>query len=216
MRILIAEDDLTSRRILETVLKKWGHEVISTSDGEMAWVEIQKADAPSLIILDWMMPGMDGVEICYKIRKADDHKPRYIILLTAKTEKKDIVQGLDAGANDFVSKPFNRDELEARINVGRRVVELEDKLAKKVTELQEALNQVKTLQGIIPICMHCHKIRDDQEAWQKMEEYVEDHSGAEFSHSLCPECLDKYYPADPDDDEKDEDKDQDKKGLAFG
>jgi len=194
MRILIAEDDATSRALLQAVLQKWGYEITSARDGDEAWTAIQHEDAPRLAILDWMMPGMDGVEICRKIREREDGEPVYIILLTALADKQDIVTGLDAGADDYLTKPFDKDELHSRIRVGERILALQTSLSERVKELRKALDEIKTLQGIIPICMHCHRIRSGHEAWEKLEKYVEERSEAQFSHSLCPECLEKYYP----------------------
>ena len=103
------------------------------------------------------------------------------------------MEGLGAGANDYIVKPFNREELRARVKVGERIIKLQSSLAARVEELQEALSHIKTLQGILPICMYCHKIRDDKEAWGRIESYIEKHSEVRFSHSLCPECLEKHY-----------------------
>jgi DNA-binding response OmpR family regulator len=128
MKILIAEDDPINSRILQANLTKWGHEVISTQNGAEAWEVSQNTDAPSLAILDWMMPYIDGVELCRRIRQLPHGELTYIILLTAKTEKHDIVEGLGAGANDYIAKPFNPDELQARIRVGQRVIELQNRL----------------------------------------------------------------------------------------
>ena len=194
MKVLIAEDDVTSRTLLEAVLTKKGYEVVSTCDGQSALAALAAPDAPQLAILDWMMPNMDRVEVCRRMRQMDTAQPPYIILLTALGSKEDIVAGLEAGANDYVTKPFNATELQARVQAGQRMLGLQRALAARVEELQEALNHVKTLQGILPICMHCHKIRDDQETWQKLENYIQEHSGVLFSHGLCPECLEKYYP----------------------
>ena len=120
MRILIAEDDSISRRLLEVTLIKWGYEVVSTEDGEAAWRVLQAEEAPSLAILDWMMPGLDGVEICRKVREREERPYTYIMLLTAKGSKEDVVIGLDAGADDYVNKPFDQKELRSRIKVGER------------------------------------------------------------------------------------------------
>ncbi len=194
MKILIAEDDETSRVVLGTLLKKWGHEVISTSDGDEAWAALQAEDSPCLAILDWMMPGKDGPELCRRVREMNRMNPMYIILLTALGRKEDIVTGLEAGADDYVTKPFSNAELHARIQVAQRIIELQSALSDRVEELEDALAHVKMLQGIIPICMYCKKIRDDQESWERMENYIQDHSQAEFSHGLCPECLEIHCP----------------------
>ena len=201
MQILIAEDDLTSRTILQAVLAKWGFGTVTASDGAEAWTMLQQPEAPRLILLDWLMPGMDGVEICRRVRQTGTTQPPYIILLTALGETNRIVEGLRAGADDYITKPYNQEELRARIEVGVRILALQETLAQRVEELQAALGHVKTLQGILPICMHCHKIRNDQESWERIEKYVTEHSEAQFSHSICPECLIKHYPdltsADP-------------------
>ena len=128
MRVLIAEDDRASRSLLERVLLKWGYDVAVTCDGEEAWRTLQQEDAPSLVVLDWMMPGLDGPEVCRRVRKLDAPNPPYLILLTGRDGKSDIVAGLEAGANDYLGKPFDKDELHARLEVGRRFTELNGKL----------------------------------------------------------------------------------------
>jgi DNA-binding response OmpR family regulator len=192
MKILIAEDDLTSRRILEAILAKWNYEVIATSDGLEAWQALQTENAPPIAIIDWMMPGMDGVDFCRKIRQTQTLTPTYIILLTSKAQQEDVVAGLEAGANDYIRKPFEREELRARIQVGERVVELQTALADRVKMLEEAIVKIKTLQGLLPICSYCKKIRNDQDYWQQIETYVAEHTQAEFTHGICPDCLEKH------------------------
>ncbi|WP_419658869.1 response regulator receiver protein [Desulfosarcina variabilis str. Montpellier] len=209
MRILIAEDDLTSRNILAALLKKKGHEVMETTNGTDAWTVMQKPDAPRMAILDWMMPEMDGLEVVRRIRELQTEQPPYLIMLTAKGEKSDIVVGLDAGADDYLVKPFDAGELKARIEVGRRIVDLQMRLAEQVTALQQALKHIKTLQGIIPICSFCKKIRNDKGYWDQVEAYVGKHSQAEFSHSICPECMAIHYPEYADEVENDENADED-------
>jgi len=194
MRILIAEDDFTSRTVLAGVLKKEGHEVTAAINGAEAWQALQQADAPRLAILDWMMPEMDGPEVVGRVRALQTDRPPYIIMLTTKGEKADIIAGLEAGANDYLAKPFDSGELRARVAVGRRMVEMQDALVAKVEELRRAFDQIKTLRGIVPICANCKKIRDDQGYWNQVEVYVRDHTEAEFSHGLCPECLKNLYP----------------------
>jgi two-component system cell cycle response regulator len=140
MRILIAEDDVTSRLILENMLTKWGYDVVSATDGNDAWKKLQEEDSPKLVILDWMMPGMEGIEICRKIRensKSDDQYT-YVALLTAKESKENIVTGMDAGADDYITKPFDMHELRVRVRAGQRIVQLQSELleAKKDMEIQ--------------------------------------------------------------------------------
>ena len=127
-----------------------------------------------------MMPGLDGVAVCRRVRELETETPTYIIMLTARDAKEDLARALDAGADDYITKPFDTRELRARLSVGRRVVELQAALAQKVRDLQEALDHVKT--------------RTDQEVWERLEKYITEHSEAQFSHGLCPECLEKYYP----------------------
>ena len=128
MRVLIAEDDRISRRLIEKTLEKWGYTVVSCTDGNEAWETLQQQNAPRLVILDWMMPGIDGIEVCRRIRQMHDEVYRYLILLTAKSGKEDLIEGLNAGADDYLTKPFNSQELQVRLRAGRRIVELQSAL----------------------------------------------------------------------------------------
>jgi sigma-B regulation protein RsbU (phosphoserine phosphatase) len=205
MRILIAEDDAVSRRVLEATLTKFGYDVVVAADGAQAWAQLQIKDAPRLAILDWMMPELDGVEICRRLREIPTATPPYLILLTAKSSKEDVVTGLDAGANDYLTKPFDRAELRARVQVGRHVLELQSSLSDRVRELEEAMAQVKQLQGLLPICSYCKKIRDEQNYWQRVDSYLSQHTDVMFSHGICPDCyrdvvqpqLDERAPGQP-------------------
>ena len=191
MKILIAEDDPVSRRLLQAALIKWGYEVSVTANGKEAWNALQAPDAPSLLILDWLMPEMDGVEICREARQNSALKSAYIILLTSRGSKEDIVKGLEAGADDYVTKPFDHGELRARVQVGSRVVQLQTALADRVKDLEDAIASVKTLQGLLPICCYCKKIRDDGNYWHRVESYISGHANVRFSHGICPDCSDK-------------------------
>ncbi len=191
MKILIAEDDPVSRRILEATLVKWGYEVSVTLDGRQAWNELQREDAPSLAILDIMMPGMDGLEICRKVRSLPCAIPPYLILLSAMSDKEHVVRGIKAGANDYLTKPFHREELRVRVGAGIRVLALQKTLTERVAELEHALSQVNQLEGMLPICSYCKKIRDDHNYWQKVENYISDHTNVQFSHGICPDCYER-------------------------
>ena len=188
MRILIAEDDDVSRRVLHLTLTATNHDVIATKNGTEALSALENENAPRLAILDWMMPEIDGVEVCRRVRRASSATPVYIILLTAKSGKADIVKGLEAGANDYITKPFDRLELRARVQVGETVVNLQQNLAARVEELEIALGKVKQLQTILPICSYCKHVRDDQNYWQQVDSYLSEHTDTQFSHGICPDC----------------------------
>jgi two-component system, cell cycle response regulator len=128
MKILIAEDDPISRRILEATLVKWGYKVMVASDGGEAWEIIQQPESPNLIISDWMMPRMDGLALCREIRNMEKSEYIYFIILTAKGEKRDIIEGLESGADDFLTKPFNQEEMKCRIQIGERIIKLERRI----------------------------------------------------------------------------------------
>lgn len=190
-RILIAEDHYVSRHLLERNLTNWGFSVVMAEDGEKATEILNREDAPSLAILDWMMPKMDGVEVCSRVRARTGRPYIYLVLLTAKSQKEEVAAGLDAGADDYVIKPFDPDELRARLKVGQRVVELERTLAGRVNELQQALDDVKKLKRLLPICMYCKSIRDDRDYWHQIDEYIHEETGTDFSHGICPTCMER-------------------------
>jgi len=189
LKILIADDECVSLSMLEGLLTDWGHEVVAVSDGMAAWQALHGADAPPLAILDWDMPELDGVEVCGRLRAVPSSKPPYILLVTAKGGKQNIVSGLQAGANDYLTKPFDPDELRARVNVGISMLELQHNLAERVRDLELALAHVRQLKGLLPICCYCKKIRDDHDYWQQLEGYFLSHSDLKFSHGICPDCL---------------------------
>ena len=190
--MLIADDDAVLRRAVRRVLADRGYDIETVRDGEEAWRALQRDDTAPLAVLNWVMPGMDGVEVCRRVRAMPTSRPTYIILLTAKSGKEDIVSGQRAGADDYVTKPFDVDELRARVQVGERVVGLQTELAERVSELEDALTQVRRLQWMLPICSYCKKIRDDRDYWQEVESYIAQHSEARFSHSVCPDCYIRF------------------------
>ncbi|MDE0964604.1 MAG: response regulator transcription factor [Candidatus Latescibacteria bacterium] len=186
MKILIAEDDATSRLLLQTLLKQQG--VIATTDGQQAYDALLAEDAPRLAIFDWMMPQLDGIEVCRKAREDAQLKHLYVIMLTTRDTKDNIAEALQAGADDYLNKPFDRKEMQARIQVGKRVLDLQIALTDRVRALEASIKREKHLQGLLPICSYCKKIRDDQNYWQQVERYVETRADVAFSHSICPEC----------------------------
>jgi phosphoserine phosphatase RsbU/P len=190
--VLVADDEPVTRTVVAAMLRKGGYDVQLATDGEQAWAALQRPDAPTLAIMDWMMPGLDGPEICRRLRTNDTSTPTYVILLTSRDAAADVVEGLRAGADDYVTKPPHEDELLARVSVGARVIRLQQTLADRVRRLEEALSNVKQLQGLLPICSYCKRIRDDQNYWQQVESYISVHSGVQFSHSYCPDCFEKF------------------------
>ena len=162
MKILIADDDPVLRIVLNGTLNESGYEVIETCDGLAAWDALRQVDGPKIAILDWGMPGMDGTEVCRRAREEPRTVGSYLILLTARLGETEVAEGLDAGASDYLTKPFNDRELLARVRVGLRVLEVQDKLNRRVSDLEEALRQVKQLRELLPICGWCKKVRDDK------------------------------------------------------
>jgi sigma-B regulation protein RsbU (phosphoserine phosphatase) len=191
MKVLIAEDDEVSRIVLSRMLQKWGHEVVATLDGRSAYEILEGEDAPGIAILDWMMPEMDGLEVCRRLRQLNRAEPPYVILLTARDQTDDIVAGLDSGANDYVVKPYDWRELKSRLRVGERMVTLQRDLAGRIRELQYAMAKIHELQELIPICSYCKKVRDDRNYWEQVESYISTRTGVQFSHGVCPQCYTK-------------------------
>ena len=184
----MADDEPTGATILARSLARWGLEVVVAHDGEEAWRIIDGDGGISLAILDWMMPCADGLDLCRRIRRDERHAHMHVILLTARDSRADVVAGLDAGADDYLVKPFDPEELRARVHVGIRVLTLQDRLADRVAELQAALSNVKQLSGLLPICSYCKRIRGDENYWERVENYLSEHTDAKFSHGICPGC----------------------------
>lgn len=173
--ILIVDDNSENRKVLGNLLTQNGYEVGSASDGFKALKFIENK-IPDLILLDVMMPGMDGFKVCKKLKENPFTNNIPIIFLTAKTNTEDIVKGFKLGGVDYVSKPFNSEELLARVN----------------THIE-----INVLRGILPICSRCKKIRDDDGYWHSVEEYISEHSEVQFSHGLCKTCADEMYGDEP-------------------
>ena len=177
MRILIVEDDAVSRRKLQGLLTKQGYEVTTASNGREAWEAFQREEF-SMVITDWIMPEIDGLHLCSMIRGESRPKYTYIILITIMSGKGSYLEGIESGADDFLTKPYDPDVLRARLRVAERLLDLRQ--------------QVQHLQGLLPICQYCKKIRDDGNLWTQIEAYIADHSDADFTHGICPECEETY------------------------
>jgi DNA-binding response OmpR family regulator len=192
MRILIAEDEKVTRMRLEKTLSEWGFEVETVADGQAAWERLCGENPPRLSIIDWLMPSMEGPDLCRRVREKFPEESFYLIILSARQGVDNLIEGLSAGADDYVSKPFIGRELRSRIDVGVRVLGLEQMLEKKVHQLEAALEDVKQLRGLLTICSYCNKIRNDEDYWEQVDSYISRHADVEFSHSICPSCYEKY------------------------
>jgi len=190
-QILVADDHEVSLYLLKRQLTNWGYRVTTASDGEAALQILASAAAPSIAIIDWHMPKIDGLEVCRRVRSKQDHPYTYLVLLSARGRRDEIADGLKSGADDYVIKPFNPDELKARLKVGQRIVKLERNLEKRVRELETAIVEAKRLKGFLPICMYCKNIRDDKNYWHQIEDYIRTATGTDFAHGVCPACREK-------------------------
>jgi len=190
VKVLVADDDRIAAAVLTQTLRQWEFDVTVVSDGAEALRHLQALgpSTPALAILDWMMPNIEGADVCRRVRLEMPLANMYLMLLTSLESKGHIIAGLDSGADDYLVKPFDPDELRARINVGMRVLALQERLAERVTELQEALTNVKVLHGLLPICSYCKRIRGDDQYWTQVESYIAARSDAQFSHGICPPC----------------------------
>ena len=177
MKILIAEDEPVSSRILQLTLEHFGHEVIAASDGRQAWERFD-AEPVRVIVSDWMMPDIDGIELCRRVRERPKTEYTYFILLTAiHTGRENLQKAMAAGVDDFLTKPLDREAIIMRLRVAERILDF--------------TSQIRTLKDLLPICMYCKRVRDDQDYWQQVESYIHTCTGTNFSHGICPECLDQ-------------------------
>jgi CheY-like chemotaxis protein len=194
LNILVVEDDPDIRFATVRLLRNVGYPVAEAENGETALCLVRETH-PDLVLLDVMLPDTDGYEICRTIKTDQDLKNTYVILLSgSKTGSDDQSEGLEMGADGYVARPVSNRELLARVQSMVRIIRAERDRDSLIGELQEALASIKTLRGLLPICCHCKKIRDDKGYWSQLERYIHEHSDAEFSHSICPECLGKFYP----------------------
>jgi DNA-binding response OmpR family regulator len=191
MYALVADEDRVTVTLLTASLRRWNLQAVIASDGAAAWEMLNGADPPALAIVDWMMPRLDGVELCRRVRQSPMLSHIYLILLTARRRRADLVEGLEAGADDYLVKPFDAQELRARVNVGIRIVRLQQQLTEQIATLRETLANVKQLKGLLPICSYCKRIRKDEDYWQQLEGYISEHSDAQFSHGICPGCFEQ-------------------------
>jgi CheY-like chemotaxis protein len=190
LRLIIAEDHAATRDTLAFLLQRHGYEVAVASDGRSAQALLAESHGPTIALLDWMLPEMTGLSICRQWQHENSNHFVYFIILTARDSMEDLKKAFDAGADDFIRKPCDPTELLARIRVGQRIVELEHRLSARVVECEAAVEHIRQLKRLLPICMYCKKVRDDSEYWREIESYLHEQAGTDFSHGICPECMD--------------------------
>lgn len=188
MRILIAEDEYTTRLMVQVCLENWGYHVESAVDGDAAWKIMNQANPPEIAILDWEMPGITGDELCRKIKRLERDAPIHVILLTARDSRKDISEGFEAGADDYITKPFNDDELRARIRVAERIVTIQSSLNSSLQELKAALDMVDAFQDQVAVCTQCGKIHAHDGTWKDIAGLMTYPVDPRFYEQSCPEC----------------------------
>jgi sigma-B regulation protein RsbU (phosphoserine phosphatase) len=177
VQILVVEDESVTRELLKRLLTASGHEVTEAADGAEGWKMLQSIRIP-VVISDWEMPEMEGLELCRKIRARSGEDYVYFIMLTARSGRAEYLEAMDGGVDDFLTKPLDAVDLQCRLRVAERILGLR--------------KEVKQLEGLLPICSYCKRIRDDADRWSSLETFIEKRSEAEFSHGICPDCYRKH------------------------
>ena len=174
----IVEDDKSTLGLLENLICKLGYDSRSYSDGQKAY-DAFSIEKPEIVISDWMLPGIDGLGLCQFLREHPADNYTYFILVTAqKRSRSNLEQAIDAGVDDFLNKPINSEAIWNRLRVAQRILHF--------------TQQVRQLESIIPICCYCKKVRNDSDLWEQIEHYMNERTGADFSHSICPSCMTKH------------------------
>jgi len=192
--ILIVDDVPHDIQVIANIMQNEGYRMAFAQDGRTALKKVGEIIF-DLILLDVVMPEMDGFDVCRILKESRNTMEIPVIFLTAKTEAEDIVHGFEAGAVDYVTKPFNSSELLVRVRTHVELKKKRDREKELVSRLEAALAEIKQLSGLLPICSGCKKIRDDEGYWQQLEQYFSNHSDVRFTHGVCPDCIKKIYPA---------------------
>ncbi len=189
-KVLVVDDNAANIDVMLTFLEGDGYDLSVATCGEMA-LKIARHNLPDLILMDVMMPGMDGFETCKQLKSDPATAEIPIIFVTAKKEVEDIVNGFRSGGVDYISKPFRQEEMQSRVSTHIRLRKMALAQERLIKQLNDALAEVNTLRGLLPICSYCKKIKDEKGNWQKLEAYLKEHTEANFSHGICDECFRK-------------------------
>jgi len=192
--VFVAADDPIIRRALESYLGSWDCETVIVFDNKELLHRLELENHPSLLIIDGAIEGIDTDALCRHIRLSFHTVRPYIILISHGNAGERSIFDADSGPDDLLDSPFTKREFCARVSAGMRIVDLETELSSLALNLRQATTRIQKLNGLLPICFHCKKIRDDRGYWNEVEKYISDHSDAEFSHAICPGCLRQYYP----------------------
>ena len=190
--ILIVDDTPENLKVLRSILMQQSYRVRVAINGQMAINSVAES-LPDLILLDIRMPGIDGFEVCRRLKADALFQQIPVIFLSASDDLDDKIRAFSSGGVDYVTKPFQVEEVLARVTMHLKTRELQKALEEKNADLETALASIKTLSGLLPICAQCKKIRDDQGYWNRIEKYISEHTDVSFSHGLCPECMEHLY-----------------------
>ena len=196
IRVLVAEDDDRTRSALVSLLQRHGYHVSVVKDGHEALGTLIKPNPPSIVLLDWEMPQLDGPHVCRALRTIQHQHYVYVIMITGRDSPADLLTAFAAGVDDFLSKPVDASQLLARMRSGERILALETRLAERITALEKTLKEMGEIKRLLPICMYCKKVRNDSDYWQGIESYIHEHTGADFSHGICPTCVEVVLKRD--------------------
>ena len=195
-RVLVAEDDERSRNGLVRLLQRDGYDVSVASDGQGAIDILLAPNPPQIALLDWEMPRLDGIHVCWAVRSIPSNPYTYIIMVTAKAEAADALAAFAAGVDDFLSKPMDSLQLLARLRCGERVLGLEKRCAERIAELRTALDEVGKLRRLLPLCKYCNKVRDDNNRWHEFNDYIRENPANDFSDVICRDCMEDARKSD--------------------
>lgn len=190
-RVLVAEDNDKTRVALVFLLQRHGYEVTVVNDGQAALDILLAPNPPHVALLDWEMPRLDGLHVCMAVRTIPTRRYTYIVMLTAHDQAAEVLTAFAAGVDDFLSKPVDGPQLLARLRCGERILALEKRAVERIAELENALEEVRQLKRLLPICSYCKKVRDDSDYWQDLDAYIHEQTGTDFSHGVCPTCMEK-------------------------
>lgn len=196
LRILAVDDDAATRLAFDSIIRAAGWSPVVVDDPEEAYRILTGPDAPPIALIDWHMPTLSGIDLCRRVREAAPDARPYLIFVTVKSASEDVAAGLDAGADGYMTKPIAPIELLARVRAGIRTIASQQDLRTRLQQAEIASAQTKKLRELLPICAYCRRIRDEDQRWSTLEQYLSQHIGVRFTHGFCPDCYDDHVRPD--------------------